>query len=253
MLGRGSGARPRQYAAAVAVIVLGHGLFSDTSFDTAQAAALRDAGHRVIAVDLRGHGRSPVRSRDPADYTFAALACDLAAALDASGVGGPVVAMGGSLGAAAALAFARRFPARCAALVLLQPAFLYGPRTELADIARLGRERGLVGLWRRVTGDEEAVRRVAAQDEGAVLAAAEGLGRDALLDGPADLEAVTQPTLVVGTPGDKLHPMAIATEHWRRIPTSRLVTETPGDVPLWDRPADLAEQVTRFLREVGVD
>lgn len=233
--------------AGVSVIVFSHGLFSDTSFDTAQAGALRAAGHEVRPVDLRGHGANPWKPHDPAAYTFDGLADDVAAAAGP----GPVVAMGGSLGAAASLAFARRYPQRCSALVLLHPAFLYGPRVELVHVARLGRERGLVEVWRRVTGDDEAVRRVAAQDEAAMLAAAEGLGRDTLLHGPDDLARVRQPALLVGMPGDKLHPMEVATAYWRLIPTSRLVTETPGDVPLWDRPADLADLVSRFLAEVG--
>ena len=225
---------------------MAHGLFSDSSFDVAQADALRALGHEVVAVDLLGHGRAD-KPISPGAYTFVRLADDIAAAVD----GRRVVAMGGSLGAAAALAFARRYPRDCLALVLLHPAFLYGPREELSELAAAARRRGLLDVWRRLTrDDEEAVRRVEAQDELAVLAAVDGLAADALLDGPADLEAIAQPTLIVALPGDLLHPVEVAEAYWHHIPTSRLIVETPGDELLWDRPDDLALQVDRFLSEV---
>src|SRR5439155_1344197 len=70
------------------------------------------------------------------------------------------------------------------------------------------------------------------------------------LDGPTDLEAIAQPTLIVVLPGDLLHPVEVAEAYWHHIPTSRLIVETPGDGLLWDRPDDLALQVDRFLSEV---
>jgi len=225
---------------------LAHGLFSDSSFDVEQADALRRLGHEVVPVDLRGHGRA-AKPIYPSAYTFAGLADDVADAVGDRAV----VAMGASLGAAAAVAFARGYPRQCRALILLHPAFLYGPRTELAEVAAAARRRGLAHVWGRITRhDQEALRRVVAQDEDAVLAAVEGLAADALLDGPADLAAVAQPTLIVALPGDLLHPGEIAEAYWRHIPTSRLIAETPGDDLLWDRPDDLAMQVDRFLTEV---
>jgi pimeloyl-ACP methyl ester carboxylesterase len=168
-------------------------------------AALRAAGHDVVVVALDG-----------AD-TFTDLADQVASAVN----GQTVVAMGVSVGSAAALAFARHHSDRCAALVLVHPVFLYGPRPELADAA-----------------DRAALSLVAA------------LAKDSLLERPDDLAAISQPTLVVGRPGEALHPIEVAEAYWRTIPTSRLVVETPGDVPLLDRPDDLAATVDRFLAEV---
>ena len=76
--------------------------------------------HRVIAVDLRGHGRS---SAPPDGYGAEELADDLAglvAQLDC----GPVVAVGHSLGGLVVSALAVYHPAAVRALVCVDPAYL---------------------------------------------------------------------------------------------------------------------------------
>jgi pimeloyl-ACP methyl ester carboxylesterase len=214
-------------------IVVCEGLLRGRAHDL--AAALTDAGHLAVYVD-------PFTSDDPASYTFDALAD----AFDgAAGVDDAVVAVGGSLATAGAVAFARRAPARCAALVLLHPVVLYGPRAELVDLATAVRRHGVEETWRRLfTHDAPPDRDPAA--------ALEGLGRDVLLDGPDDLAAIAAPTLLFARAGDALHAMDVATAYWRTIPTTRMINEVPGDVPLWDRPADLATRIGEFLREVHV-
>lgn len=186
----------------------------------------------------------PFTTTDPASYRFAALADTLV-----DGREGPVVAVGGSLGSAAALALARHRPERCAALVLLHPVVLYGRRAELVDLAAAVRRRGLGATWSRLFGDAEPAP---ARDASIVAAALEGLGDDVLLEGPADLRSVAAPTLLIARAGDPLHAMEVATAYWRLIPTTRMLNETPGDVALWDRPGDLAARITSFLREVGI-
>jgi pimeloyl-ACP methyl ester carboxylesterase len=73
--------------------------------------------HRCVAFDLPGFGVSdqPTRPR------ISAYADDLAAAIDALGIG-PFVLVGHSLGGAVATALAERVPDRVSALVLLAPA-----------------------------------------------------------------------------------------------------------------------------------
>jgi pimeloyl-ACP methyl ester carboxylesterase len=219
----------------VAAIVLCEGLLAGC-VDPA-AAALRADGHDAVVVD-------PFTSTDPLAYTFAALADAVAGAT----VGRPAVALGASLGAGAALAFARHHPDRCQALILFQPVFLYGTRDELREIAGVARQVGAVApVWQRLFGGDA---RLPDHDDAVVLAALDGLGNDVLIHGPDDLAAVTQPTLLVARAGDALHAMEVATAYWRHIPTTRMVNEVPGDVPFWDRPADLAALVDRFLAEV---
>ncbi|GAA4580080.1 hypothetical protein GCM10023194_07400 [Planotetraspora phitsanulokensis] len=84
------------------------------------------ARHRVIAPDLRGHGRS---SQAAGGFTPHDFAGDLALLLDGLGTG-PVVVVGHSLGAAAASVLAVERPDLVRAVVAVDPA--YGFDAEFA-------------------------------------------------------------------------------------------------------------------------
>ena len=73
---------------------------------------------RVIAVDLRGHGRSPGGA--PADFQVAALAADLKATLDRLGIARALL-VGHSLGGSVCVALAGLHPERVAGLFLVDP------------------------------------------------------------------------------------------------------------------------------------
>jgi pimeloyl-ACP methyl ester carboxylesterase len=76
--------------------------------------------HRVIAVDLRGHGRSSV----PADgFESKVFAADIAALLEQLACG-PVVAVGHSLGGVVVSALAIEHPHLVRALVCIDPGYL---------------------------------------------------------------------------------------------------------------------------------
>ncbi|GAA1736976.1 alpha/beta fold hydrolase [Brachybacterium phenoliresistens] len=76
------------------------------------------AGHRVVRLDLRGHGRSG-KPHDPRAYTQQVLAADVLAVLDRLGAQEPVGVIGYSLGARLALTLALEHPGRVARLVCL--------------------------------------------------------------------------------------------------------------------------------------
>ena len=76
------------------------------------AGPLADAGWRVLAVDLRGHGLSD-RPADPALYTRDAMVAHVSATMDALGIAhAPIIAhsMGGMVGTALALKAPHRVP-----------------------------------------------------------------------------------------------------------------------------------------------
>ena len=100
-----------------ATVVMLHGLFVGTLatwYFTAAPSLARD--RRVIAYDLRGHGRSE-RARQ--GYDVATMAADLAAVTDALG-SRPLDLVGHSYGALVALRFALDRPERVRRLVLIE-------------------------------------------------------------------------------------------------------------------------------------
>lgn len=102
-------------------VVLLHGLTATRRYVVMGSRLLERSGHRVIAYDARGHGRSaPAPERDA--YTYAHLADDLLGVLDELGLGRAVLA-GASMGAHTALRLALEHPERVAGLVLVTPAF----------------------------------------------------------------------------------------------------------------------------------
>lgn len=74
--------------------------------------------HQVIAVDLPGYGQSPPLA---GDFSIGACIDLIAAFLEAMCDTRPVTLVGNCLGSAIALAYAARYPAKVAALVLLNP------------------------------------------------------------------------------------------------------------------------------------
>jgi pimeloyl-ACP methyl ester carboxylesterase len=88
-------------------VVLHHGFVANAQANwqlTGVVDALTGAGHRVLAPDARGHGRSD-KPHDPARYGEARMAEDLADLLAAKGVG-EIDLVGYSMGAVVSLLFA---------------------------------------------------------------------------------------------------------------------------------------------------
>jgi pimeloyl-ACP methyl ester carboxylesterase len=101
-----------------AALLLVHGWTCDSHDWSFQLEAF-ERQHRVIAVDLRGHGRS---SAPAADYTAQRYAADLAAVLGHLSAG-PVVVVGHSLGASVAAALAVEHRDLVRAMVAVEPAY----------------------------------------------------------------------------------------------------------------------------------
>jgi Predicted hydrolases or acyltransferases (alpha/beta hydrolase superfamily) len=108
----------------LAPFLLVHGLASNARLWDGVAPRLAAAGHRVAAVDLRGHGRS---DKPDGGYDFATISEDLRALIAALGFDRPVIA-GQSWGAGVVLDFGVRNPGLTRGIVLVD-----GGLTDLRD------------------------------------------------------------------------------------------------------------------------
>jgi 3-oxoadipate enol-lactonase len=95
-------------------VVLIHGLAGDCSAWSAQIARLQE-GHRVIAFDNRGAGRS---SAPDYPYTTRLFADDTVALMDALGVSEPAHVIGRSMGGAIAQEIALAYPERVRSMII---------------------------------------------------------------------------------------------------------------------------------------
>jgi pimeloyl-ACP methyl ester carboxylesterase len=103
-------------------VVLLHGLTMSSLTMERLAASLHD--HRVLLLDLHGHGRSSMPRR-PDRYLVSEFADDVVALLDHLGIDEAVIG-GLSLGANVSYEVAQRHPERVRALVLEMPVFARG-------------------------------------------------------------------------------------------------------------------------------
>ena len=193
-------------------------------------------GHRVIAPDLRGHGRS---SNPSGRFRFADVARDIFALLDRLGID-QVTAVGMSAGANALLHMASQQPSRVAAMIhvsgtprfpdqarLIMRSFTEDSRSDV-DWAEM-RSRHHLGddqiraLWRHA--------REFADDRDDMNFTAESLSR------------ITARTLIVHGDRDPLYPVELAVELLRGIPNAALwVVPNGGHGPIF------GEQAAPFVR-----
>lgn len=93
-----------------------HGWACNRSFFAPQAEYF-SRRHRVVSIDLRGHGES---DKPEGPYPIAVYADDIAYVIAQLGLG-KVIAVGHSMGAIAVLQLAAAYPDRVAAIVMVEP------------------------------------------------------------------------------------------------------------------------------------
>lgn len=244
-------------------LVLLHGLSATRRNVVQGSRLLARRGWRLVLYDARGHGRSsPAPARGA--YGYGDLVGDLGLLLERHAIERPVL-VGSSMGAATAIAWALRHAV--AALVLITPASMGGPRggeatwDRLADALERDGVEGFVRLatppgslperWRAPV--EAAIRQRMERHEhlGAVADALRVVPRSTAFPGPDALAGIAAPTLVVGSRDepDPVHPLAVARQHAERLPDAELVVEDEGDTPLAWQGARLSRRIDRFLRE----
>ena len=265
LAGTDEGERP-----ALPPVVLLHGLTATRRYVVMGSRALARGGHRVIAYDARGHGRSSPAPA-PEAYGYELLAADLGAVLDAAGIERAVLA-GASMGAHTLLRFALEAPERVAGIVVVTPA--YDPVTQ-DEPARLQewdalstalRERGIEGfveanrVERMPAAWQETVRtvlrqRLAQHDHlDAVADALAAVPRSRPFDTLHDLAALEGiPAVVVASrdAADPGHPLAVGEAYAAAIPGAELRVEAEGRSPLAWQGGQLSRVIAELAARAG--
>jgi pimeloyl-ACP methyl ester carboxylesterase len=164
---------------------------------------------RAVALDLRGHGKSPVA--DDGDYSIPAFAGDVAALIDDLGVG-PAILVGHSLGGVISCATAAAYPDRIAAVVMVDPAPLViadglrGAFLALLDEMRgpqadAARARLIDGMFMATDDAARKASIVAAMSAVAPEIALPAIASLFDFDGPAALASVQCPIATIGSDG----------------------------------------------------
>jgi pimeloyl-ACP methyl ester carboxylesterase len=248
-------------------VVLLHGLTATRRYVVMGSKALERSGHRVIAYDARGHGRSSP-APDGRAYGYDDLGRDLAAVMDAVSVDKAVLA-GASMGAHTALGLALQAPERVAGLVVITPG--YDPEATddprrlerwdaLADGLRTGGIEGFLAAygepqvppqWRETVVKVITQRLALHEHPGAVADALEVVPRSRPFEQLEELQAIGVPAAVVasGDDADPEHPQALGQAYAAAIPGARLITDEPGSSPIaWQ-----GSQLSKVIAAVAAD
>ena len=250
-------------------IVLLHGLTATRRYVVMGSRALERSGHRVIAYDARGHGRSSA-APSPEAYTYDELGHDLLAVLDDRGIERAVLA-GASMGAHTLLWAALRAPERVAGLVVITPA--YDPATQddetrlarwdaLADGLAAGGVEGFIAAqgtpdvpesWQETV--EKVTRQRLSQHEHpeALADALRAVPRSRPFATVEDLAAISVPVAVVASADepDPGHPQAVGEAYAAAIPGARLVLDEPGRSPIAWQGSQLSKLIAEIAERAG--
>ena len=237
-------------------VLLLHGVGSSSTFlSEAFAGPLLVTGWRLLAADLRGHGRSgPARA--VSDHAFDHQVADVE---DLAARFAPVVVGGVSLGGHAAVgAAAAGVP--CDAVLACLPAWSgrsvpgEGPHAAVAaEVAAVGID-GMLARFRADTTMVPWLRDLLVRDWGAHDPASLAAALTALDGGQAptgaEVAALPAPLAVVGWPDDPGHPIAIAEDWAATAPRGALVTTTL-DAMQADRTA-MGQAAVAALSDLGI-
>lgn len=242
------------------VVLLHATLHDHTDFD-AVAGPLAAAGHRVLAVDWPGHGRSamPAGSGPLTAPLLADVLADFVSALDLA----PAVFIGNSVGGYAAARLALDHPDRVAGLVLVNTGgFVKVPRLapRVLGIPAVSRVVFPRLVPRYMKPDSDRLRAItgrvqdrARSTTGAAIAAA--LWRsfaDPAYDLRADGSRLGVPVLLAWGARDIVLPKSAARQTQKAIPGSDLQLLQTGHVAFASDPDGFLGLVLPFLESVAI-
>ncbi len=252
------------------LIVLAHGMGDGRKAFRHLTPLLVEAGYRVAALDIRGHGES---SAEWPSYTRTDVAGDIAALV--RHLGGPAVVVGHSFSGGAATIVAARHPELISAVVELGP-FTRAQKVDVGGLLRnASHRRGMlrlmgaalfksVGLWKSYL--DVAYPGVKPADYDPYVAALEAdlrrpgrmavvatMGQSAPIDAGERLSGVRSPVLIVmgAQDPDWADPVAEANGIVAGMAPgvgSVAVIEGAGHYPHAQYPAEVARAILGFLK-----
>lgn len=232
------------------VVVLLHAFLMTHHMQLPLAHELAKAGRRVICIDLLAE-LDPGRRPDSARYSSGALAAQVIDVLDELGVD-RFVAGGTSIGSNVAMEIALAAPERVEGLIVEGPFLEGGVRATAyawsgllslftlgAPLVRLaGRaasrlpDRGLPGM----------LRAIGTQDPARSAAFVAGLTYGSVGPARERRQTIEHPALIIGFPGDPLHPMSDAEALRGELRNSTFIRGRTI-LDLRTRPAELASKI----------
>jgi pimeloyl-ACP methyl ester carboxylesterase len=228
--------------------ILLHGLLFSQYMHEALAVALAERGHRVVTLDLLGHGESD-RPSDKWRYSMPAFGAQIVALLDHLGEEEAVV-LGTSLGANAVLEAVALAPDRFRGMIIEMP---------VLDHALIGCALAFTPLMVALTAGEPAMRLLARaarlvpldwvrQDPEPSAAVLQGLFFGRTAPPREERRKLQTPALVIGHQYDLIHPFSDAGMLVSELPNGRLL-EASSLLELRVAPLRLTGEIARFAEE----
>jgi pimeloyl-ACP methyl ester carboxylesterase len=247
------------YGAGPRVVVLLHGLLFSRFMHDALARALAERGHRVLTLDLLGHGESD-RPTDMWRYSMTEFGREVVALLEHLELDEAVV-MGTSLGANTTLEVASLAPERLRGMVIEMPVLdnaLLGSAVAFtplmlgltfgAPVARAVARAARLVPARRLPWQVDILLDWVRQDPGPSAAVLQGLLFGRVAPHRAERRTFEAPTLVIGHRHDVIHPFSDAGMLADELPNGRLL-QANSIVELRLAPARLTDEIAAFLDE----
>ena len=241
------------------VLVFMHGILLDSQMNRRLATDLAAAGHRVILLDLPGHGRSD-KPRHASAHRIDSYAHYVVALLDELGIDEAVIG-GVSLGANVSLQVAAQAPERVRGLLIEMPVLEWAvPGAALVFLPMLlgvhyaaPLARAVAWLARRLPrttiGPVDSFVTTLTLDPEETTAVLHGMLAGPITPTYEERHAIAAPTLVIGHKIDFIHPFTDADHLARQVPLARLV-EARSVIELRFAPERLTTHIAEFLDEV---
>ncbi|HET8821689.1 MAG TPA: alpha/beta hydrolase [Thermoleophilaceae bacterium] len=247
-----------EYGEGDQVVVLTPGLLFSRKMHQPLAEELAGGGHRVLCLDVLGHGDSD-RPEELWNYNMSIFGRQAIALLDHVGVDKAVVG-GTSLGANTTLEAAAAAPERVTGMLIEMPvldnallgcAIAFTPLlvglTFGAPVARLiGTGARMVPRGSSHLGD--LLLDWMSQDPKPSASVLQGLFYGRVAPPRDDRKKMTQPTLVIGHYRDPIHPFSDSDMLVRELPNARLV-EASSILELRLTPERLTGEILSFVEE----